>query len=166
MASPLMFETQLQKPLTYADFDTKVLKKNFRKVGGEVRKIARRLVSKKAISRAGGFPGMDTGLLRKSIQAKVSRSGFSVGIASYPINGMDVFYPPFVYWGHRGPGSDRDANGDQDSKQTGKRRSGKKVAPARKNYIVEAANRYGQTKYQQVMEKVLVDAIKPGLITK
>lgn len=165
MASPLMFETQLQKPLTYADFDTKVLKKNFRKVGGEVRKIARRLVSKKAISRAGGFPGMDTGLLRKSIQAKVSSSGFSVGIASYPITGMSDFYPVFVYWGHRAPGSDRDSNGNRDHKQQGRKRKGEKVAKPRENYIVEAAHRYGQTKYRQVMEKVLVDAIKPGVIT-
>lgn len=166
MAELLVFEAKLKKPLTYADFDTKILKKTFRQAGGEIRKIARRLVSRRTVSRVGEFPGRDTGMLRKSILAKVSRSGFSVGVASYPITGMDVFYPPFVYWGHRGPGSDRDAKGAQDSKQTGKRRSGKKVAQARKNYIIEAANRYGQTKYQQVMEKVLVDAIKPGLITK
>ena len=164
MASPLVFHAELQKPLAYADFDTRVLKKNFRTVGAEVRKIARRFVSKRAVSRAGEFPGMDTGTLRKSIKAKVSRSGFSVGVASYKIEGMDVYYPAFVYWGHRSKGADR-VNGIPDKKQHGRKRVGEKVAKPRRNYIVEAAERYGQTRYQSVMQRVLVDAIKPGVIT-
>lgn len=164
MASPLVFHAELQKPLTYADFDTRVLKKNFRTVGAEVRKIARRFVSKRAVSRAGEFPGMDTGTLRKSIKAKVSRSGFSVGVASYKIEGMDVYYPAFVYWGHRSKGADR-VNGIPDKKQHGRKRVGEKVAKPRRNYIVEAAERYGQTRYQSVMQRVLVDAIKQGVIT-
>ena len=51
MARALVFRAELQKPLTYADFDTRVLKKNFRTVGAEVRKIARRLVSRRAVSK-------------------------------------------------------------------------------------------------------------------
>ena len=164
MARALVFRAELQKPLTYADFDTRVLKKNFRTVGAEVRKIARRLVSRRAVSKAGEFPGMDTGTLRKSIKSKVSRSGFSVGISSYKIEGMDVYYPAFVYWGHRSKGADR-VNGIPDKKQHGRKRVGEKVAKPRRNYIVEAAERYGQTRYQSVMQKVLVDAIKPGVIT-
>ena len=44
MAELLVFKAELKKPLTYADFDTKILKKTFRQAGGEIRKIARRLV--------------------------------------------------------------------------------------------------------------------------
>ena len=50
--------------------------------------------------------------------------------------------------------------------RTGKRRSAKKGAPQRKNEIIEAASLDGQTKYKQVMEKVVVAAIKLALITK
>ena len=164
MARALVFRAELQKPLTYADFDTRVLKKNFRTVGAEVRKIARRLVSRRAVSKAGEFPGMNTGTLRKSIKSKVSRSGFSVGISSYKIEGMDVYYPAFVYYGHRRRGADQ-VNGVPDRKQRGRKRVGEKVAKPRRNYIVEAAERYGQSRYQAVMQKVLVDAIKPGVIT-
>lgn len=163
-ASALIFGARIEKPLTYADFDTKVLKKSFRSVGAEIRKIARKSVSKKAVSRAGQFPGMETGTLRKSIKEKVSRSGFSVGIASYKVQGMDKYYPAFVYWGHRGPYADM-KDGKPDKKQHGKKRVGKKVAEPRRNYIVDAAEQYGRTRYQAVMQKVLAEAIKPGVIT-
>lgn len=159
---PLIFSAKFIEPLEYADFDKKVLKKNFREVGKEVRAIARKNVSQKAVSKAGEFPGMQTGDLRRAISSRVSRSEFSVAIASYPKPGKD-YYAPFVYYGHRAPGADR-VNGVKDRRQQHKRRIGEKVAKPRKNYITEAAETYGQTKYQAVMAKVLVDAIKPGII--
>ena len=162
-AGALTMRAQIQSPFTFADFDPRVLKKGFRKVGAEVRKIAKKEVSKKAVSRAGDFPGRDTGTLRKSIKAKVSRSGFSVGVASYKVTGMDVYYPAFVYWGHRAPGEDM-KDGKSDKKQHGKKRVGTKVAAPRKNYIAAAAEAYGQTQYQSVMSTLLDDALKDGVV--
>lgn len=154
----LNYGIKFQEPIRYPDFDPKVLKPAFRKMGGEVAKISRKLVSSRAVSGAGGFPGRDSGLLRKSIKAKVSRSGFSVGIKNYDIPQFDKFYPAFVYYGHRAPYTDS-------GKQQGKKRIGRKVAPPRANWIVAAAEKYGQQRYMAEMQVIMARAIKPGVIT-
>jgi hypothetical protein len=162
MPDPLKFNVSFEKPLSFPDFDKRVLKKGFRKVGAEVTKLSRKLVSRKGLSKPYANPGMHTGHLRQSISAKVSKSGFSVGVANYSTKALKEFYPAYVYYGHVGPKKALRT-------RTGKRRheanrSGKKVALPRNNYIIDAALRYGETKYQSVLRKVLADAIKPGVI--
>ena len=151
-----------ERPLSFPDFDTKVLKKRFRKVGKEVAKEARKSVSRKAVSRAWELPGMITGGLRKTITYRVSRSGFSVGIHSYG-GKLKEYYPAFVYYGHRAPYTDR-VGGEPDKRQRGKKRVGRKVAAPRKNWIVTATERYAREKYQAELRSMLEEAIKPGLI--
>ena len=154
--SILNFSLRFEEPLRLPDFDPKVLRPAFRKMGSEVAKISRKLVSKRGVSSAGRFPGRTTGGLKKTIKARVSKSGFSVAIKSYP-GSMPEFYPAYVYYGHRAPKTDN-------RKQHGKKRVGRKVAAPRANWIVAAAERYGREKYQAQMRVVLEQAIKPGLV--
>ena len=156
-----------QEPLKLPDFDKKVLKKGFRKIGQEVRKESRKLVSSRAISRSlsgkSGFPSRRSGLLRKTISYRVSKSGHSVAIGHFNWPKGVEFYPAFVMYGHRAPKSDM-KNGVKDKRQKGRKRVGKKVASPRENWIVAAAERYGESKYLATLSALLDDALKPGLI--
>lgn len=95
-----MFETHVTiEGHSRIDFDKKKIRKSMRKFGREVQKEARRMVSRRAISAAGEFPGRDTGALWRGIKYKVSASGFMVRIAPYKISEMSAFYPAFIYYG-------------------------------------------------------------------
>ena len=105
-ASALEFSVRFRKPFRFVDFDTKVLKRSFRKIGQKVQGMAKKNVSTRGVSKANEFPGMSTGKLRSSIKYRVSHSGFSVGVANYMTNSIrerGAYYPAFVYWGHRRP---------------------------------------------------------------
>ncbi len=154
--SILKFDVAFEKPLRRPDFDTKVLKDGFRRMGKEIVKTSRKLVSRRGVSRKGEHPGKQTGTLAKSVKSRISRSGFSVAVKSES-KGMPVYYPAFVYYGHRGPGRDS-------KKQHGTKRHGRKVAAPRANWIVDAAERYGRYRYMAEMKQIMAQAIKPGLI--
>lgn len=155
----LVFRTEIfPKPLTFADFDKNKLKKGHRKVGKAVVRIARRLVSARGVSSPGAYPGLATGLLRRSIKDKPSQSGFSTAVKPYKIAGMHDFYPAYVVYGHRGPGS------TANDPRAHRKKVGKKVAAPRKNFIIEAAKMYGIERYGAEMKTLLADAIKPGVI--
>lgn len=162
---PLNLRIRFDELLSFSDIDGKELKKTQRKVGREVQKIARKLVSKRAVSKPGELPGMNTGKLRKAISYRPSRSGFSVGISSRAKGFNGTYYPPFVVYGHRGPSADKGLGVDG-KKQHGTRRIGKKVAEPRANWIVEAAMKYGVERYGYEIRNALNDAIKPGVITR
>lgn len=66
---------------TQIDFDKKPIRRALRKEGAEVRKLARRLISRLAISSPGEYPGLDTGNTRKSLAVFPSKDGFAVVIA-------------------------------------------------------------------------------------
>lgn len=146
---------QFEQPLSFPDFDKRAVKAGHRTVGKEVRAIARKLVSRKAVSKPGEFPGKGTGALQRAIRMRVSKSGFSVAV--YSQMKEKPYYPAFVVYGHRGPGSDSADQGH-------KKRKGHKSAAPRANYIWYAANKYANEKYAAVMSKVLDAAIKPGVI--
>ena len=136
------------------DYDGKALKKPLRESGNEVRKLARKLISRQAVSEAGQFPGQQTGTMAKSIKVKVSRYGYLVRIAPTKTDAMPVYYPAFVVYGHRGPNSET-----KQEARAHKKRYGKKVAAPRKNFVVEAAKKYEKT-FQSEMFDALGDAIK------
>lgn len=142
--------------LKRSDYDRKEIRKALRKVGSEVRKTARRMVSRKAVSAPGEAPGRQSGVLRKSIKAKVSRSGYSVSIYPDKTADMDVFYPAFVVYGHRGPGSETAKEA-----RSHRARVGKKVAQPRANYVVEAAAKHERS-FERSMADVLGRSILPG----
>lgn len=90
---------------SYIDYDRKALRRAMVKGAGEVRKEARRLIARRAISAAGEFPGSSTGTLRKAIGvvSKGSRGGWiKVGVKKTA--GMDHFYPAFLFYGTKGQG--------------------------------------------------------------
>jgi hypothetical protein len=81
------------------DYDRKAMRKALREGAAIIRKEGRRLVSRRAISNPGEFPGMQSGELRRAIGivSRGSKGGWvKVGIRS--IKGS-VFYPAFLYYG-------------------------------------------------------------------
>ena len=136
------------------DYDPKALKQPLRKSGNAVRKIARKMISRKAVSEAGQFPGKQTGEMAKSIKVKVSKSGYSVAVYPMKTQAMPAYYPAFVVYGHRAPYSET-----AQEARSHKQRAGKKVAAPRKNFVPEAADKYAKT-FESEMFDALGDAIK------
>lgn len=136
------------------DYDPKALKQPLRKSGNAVRKIARKMISRKAVSEAGQFPGKQTGEMAKSIKIKVSKSGYSVAVYPTKTQAMPAYYPAFVVYGHRAPYSET-----AQEARSHKQRAGKKVAAPRKNFVPEAADKYAKT-FESEMFDALGDAIK------
>lgn len=87
---------------TRLDFDRKQVRKTMSNLGRDVQKAARKLISRKAISSAGEYPGKESGALQRSIKYRVSKPGFLVRIMPYktPAMGKD-FYPAFLHYGSR-----------------------------------------------------------------
>lgn len=81
------------------DFDKRAIKKVLRKAGGDIRKAARRLVARRAVSSPGDFPGRDTGALLRSIKLKVSSGGFWAKVEPQKTPEMKSFYPAFLFYG-------------------------------------------------------------------
>lgn len=81
-------------------FDKRKLRPAFRRAG--------RLVEARAklnLALSGGaqeYPRTRTGVLRDSIQTKVSRSGFLVRVMPQRIAGMQDYYPAYLHYGVRG----------------------------------------------------------------
>ena len=80
-------------------FDKKKLRPAFRKAGRlvEVR-------SQLNLSLAGGsvnYPRIRRGVLRSSIETKVSRSGFMVKVMPQRVAGMKAYYPAYLHYGVR-----------------------------------------------------------------
>ena len=136
------------------DYDPKALKQPLRKSGNAVRKIARKMISRKAVSEAGQFPGKQTGEMAKSTKVKVSKSGYSVAVYPTKTQAMPAYYPAFVVYGHRAPYSET-----AQEARSHKQRAGKKVAAPRKNFVPEAADKYAKT-FESEMFDALGDAIK------
>lgn len=140
------------------DYDPKELRKPLQKAGQAVRKIARKFISRRAVSEAGGFPGKDSGEMQRSLRVKMSRSGYSVAVYPTKTSRMQAYYPAFVVYGHRGPGSET-----VEQARRHKKRPGEKVAKPRKNFVPAAAEKYaGQ--FEDAMSDALAQAIKPGAI--
>lgn len=59
-------------------YEKKPIRKALRQQGGEVRNLARRLVTRRGVSDRGEFPGLRTGLLRRSIRSNVLRGALAV----------------------------------------------------------------------------------------
>jgi hypothetical protein len=94
----------------FFDYDRKAMRKALVKGGGEVRKEARRLLARAAISGAGEIPGLQTGRLRRSIgQISIGSKGGWVKYGPRTISGS-VFYPAFLFYGSPKTGLAKRAN--------------------------------------------------------
>lgn len=152
MSSDQFLNVKTPDGFKFVDFEIKPLKAGLRAVGKEVAKESRKAVSRKAVSKPGEFPGMQSGVLKKAIKYKVSRSGHSVRVVATRSDDMKVYYPAFVVYGHRAPGTDS-------LDQAHEKRKGQKVADRRKNYITEIAKNYGKF-FEQQMGEAFNEAIK------
>lgn len=93
------------------DYDRKSLRKAMREGAAQVRKEARRIVSRRAISVAGDFPGSRTGTLKRAIGivGKGSKGGWiKVGVRKS--KQMKEFYPAFLFYGSPKTGLAKRAN--------------------------------------------------------
>lgn len=154
MADPVVVTAKIEKPFRFADFDVKIMKKRIRQQANVVNREAKRLISKKGVSKPGDLPGLQTGRMRKSVKTKVWRSGF--GATVRPIMAGGDFYPAFVVYGHRGPKT-RTALDNRRHRKT----AGPKSTPARANFMYEAVQKVGVTTLQRGMADALDAAIKP-----
>lgn len=140
------------------DYDGKALKKPLRKVCSEVRKVARKLIARKQVSKPGELPGRKTGEMARSIRVRVSKAGYSSWVEPSKTDRMPAYYPAFVVYGHRAPYAE---TADQARKH--RKRPGVKVALPRENFIFRAAEIF-RPKFEATMAEALADAIKPGVI--
>lgn len=152
----LKAEATFPSGLSYPDFDKKILKSEMRQAMKPLLKQARRAVSKKGTSAPGELPGLMSGDLRRNLKGKVSRSGFSFWIVESNKK-LHPFYPAFVYYGHRAPRTETAREAKRHSK-----RSGRKVAAPRENWIVHASELYARNEWPKVGERILSKAIKPA----
>lgn len=94
------------------EFDRRKVRKAYVSVARDVQQEARRLVSRRAVSKAGEIPGMRTGALAKSIgffvpRASKNRPGFMAVVRPNQPKGQDLqrlpdpFYPAFLFYGVR-----------------------------------------------------------------
>lgn len=135
------------------DFDKAKIRRALRRLGADVRKEARRLVSRRAISGAGDYPGRGTGTLMRSIKAKVSRPGFMVRVAPYKTDAMGKdFYPAFLDYGVTGLPARKDRRSQPKSGTW-------RIAP-RKNYMIDALEAKRET-VRATLRDALMDSLKP-----
>ncbi len=154
----MLVSVSVERGFSRLDFDSKKLKPSIRKVAQDVRKEARKLISRRAVSQPGAFPGKDSGEMQRSITLRVSRDGFSASIAPTKTSKMKEYYPAFVVYGHRAPYTE-----DARSRRTHRKRVGQKVALPRQNFIKEAALRHSK-QFAEEMERALAEAIKVGIL--
>lgn len=84
------------------DYDRKAMRRALNRGAAEVRKEARRLVTRGIVSRAGEFPGVDSGTLRRAIGIiKRGSKGGWVKIGVKKTEGMADYYPAFLFYGSR-----------------------------------------------------------------
>lgn len=92
-------QLDVQLDFTNWTLNKKPIRASLVKGAAVVRKEARRIVSRRAVSLAGEFPGMQTGALKRAIGVvgKGSKGGWvKVGVRSIP---NSVFYPAFLFYG-------------------------------------------------------------------
>ena len=77
-------------------FDKRELKKAIRAGGAVVRREARRLIAKRAVSSPGEFPGYMSGALSRSIKVKVGTGGGYAKIMPYKTKQMKTFYAAYL----------------------------------------------------------------------
>lgn len=92
------------------DYDRKKMRAALTRGAGEVRKEARRLLSRRAVSRPGEVPGRQSGRLWRAIGvvSRGSKGGW-IKVAPKSIEGR-TFYPAFLFYGSKKTGLEPRAN--------------------------------------------------------
>ncbi len=122
-------------------FDKRKVRAAFRKAGQLVRQRAQLNL---ALSGGGGnYPRTQTGALRDSINARVSRSGFMVKVMPDKTAGMAEYYPAYLHYGVKqgsrvkGTGGKRRRRGERQELLSARKAGAWRIDP-RANYIADA----------------------------
>jgi len=153
------------------DFDQRKVRKTITKEAREVRKVARRLVSRRAVSKAGEFPGRQSGELMNSIKVTTSKKYMFAMIMPRKTANMEVFYPEILVRGSkRRPGklaegegkgrSNRRARGDRVKAMEERSKSGAYIIEPRANYM-EAALDSRRAGARAAIQQALQDSLVP-----
>ena len=138
------------------DFDRKIVRKTMRRAAALVRSRSKQLLNAKR--KRGNYPRKRTGTLVKSIRTKLSKSGFMARIAPEKIDGMEEFYPAFLYYGVK----DNPLKGTERARA---RRRGQLSGPwrvkPRDNYMVDALQSRSQ-KVKEILIKGFEEALWKG----
>ena len=122
-------------------FDKPKVRAAFRKAGQLVRQRAQLNL---ALSGGGGnYPRTQTGALRDSINARVSRSGFMVKVMPDKTADMAEYYPAYLHYGVKqgsrvkGTGGKRRRRGERQELLSARKAGAWRIDP-RANYIADA----------------------------
>lgn len=80
-------------------FEKRELKAALRLGGREVAKESRRLIASRAVSGAGDFPGLDTGVMRAAIKVTIGSGGMYAKVQQNKSRAMEDFYPAYLLYG-------------------------------------------------------------------
>jgi|GEM_PF-2727416 hypothetical protein len=96
----ISYQIRVQTRISRLRFDKRDLKKALRQGGGVVRSEARRLISRRAVSLPGQFPGYQSGAMSRSIKIKMGSGGGYAKVMPFktPEMGKD-FYPAYLIYG-------------------------------------------------------------------
>lgn len=149
-----LFRAEVTIPgrLRRAEFDRKTVNQAIAREAREVRKVARRLIARRAISSAGQFPGRDTGALWRSVKVTTNRQYLFAIIRPVKTPEMGSFHPYMLLRGTKrrlqklAPGegrgvSNRRRRGDRVAALAERAASGDYIINPRANYMEEAMNR-------------------------
>lgn len=92
------------------DFDKRKVRRVLSKEGTQVKREAKRLLARRAISGAGDIPGMQSGLLRQSVTVTAGSGGFWVKVEPYKKGLMPFWYPIVLAKGSAKRGIDKRAD--------------------------------------------------------
>lgn len=157
------------------DYDSRAMRRALIKGAAEVRKAARRLIARRAISAPGEFPGQSSGTLRRSIGviAKGSKGGW-IKIGVRKTAGMDAFYPAFLFYGVKkmrriaaaAPGegvgkSNRRKRGARAALVAERNASTGYIVAPRANYIIAALD-----SKRDLVKNIVQDALRNALVPR
>lgn len=141
---------------SHLDFDKRQIRKAMRAIGADIRKVARKMVSRRAVSTAGTAPGKQTGTLQRSIKVRVSKPGLLVRIAPDKTQAMGKdYYPAFLNYGVRRNRSAKAAKGHK------KQPEGPYSLAPRENYMEKALE-----ERKEHARQVLAGALQNALIAR
>lgn len=166
-------EVFIPRWLSSVDFDKKKVRKVILSEARIIRKIARRLVARKAISSPGEMPGRVTGSLFRSIKVfSGKKNGMFAVVRPHKTAEMDVFHPGLLYLGSKrrlgklaageGKGlSNRRARHERESALAARSASSSFIIEPRANYMEEA-----MTQRRYAARDAIAAAVKSALIPR
>lgn len=172
MSAAFYAEVDIPHWLSRVDFDRVPVNKVIAKEAREIRKIARRMIARRAISVAGDFPGRQTGALWRSIRVRVNKRYSFAVIRPEKTAEMGSFHPYMLLRGtKKRPGrlaagegrgiSNRRRRGDREAVMRERVASGEYIIEPRDNYMVKALD---QRRY--AAREAISAAVKDSLVPR